>query len=143
MRFDDEVSIDAPVDAVWRVYADVERWAEWTASIGGVRYVAGDALVPGARVRIEQPKLPPAVWEVRAVDPGRSWTWVAHAPGITSVATHTLEPRDDGTTHVRQSIEQRGPLGAVFGRLYARRTRSYLAMEGAGLKARCEARATA
>jgi hypothetical protein len=143
MRFDDEILIGAPADAVWRVYADVEHWSEWTPSITAVRFVDGATLAPGARVHIEQPKLPKAVWEVSAIEPGRAWTWVSKAPGITSTATHTLEPLDDGTTRVCQSIEQSGPLGAVFGRLYARLTRSYLAMEAAGLKARCEARTTA
>lgn len=143
MRFDDQVTIDAPPDVVWGVYADVEHWPDWTASVTSVRFASGTELAPGARVRIRQPRLPAATWEVSDLDPGRSWTWVAKAPGITSVATHTLEAGADGTTHVRQSIEQRGPLGAVFGRLYARLTRSYLALEAAGLKARSEARATA
>lgn len=143
MRFDDEVIIDAPAEVVWDVYADVERWPEWTASISDVHHVSGTGVEPGARVRIRQPKLPKAVWEVSALDPGRSWTWISKAPGVTSVATHTVEPRPDGRTHVRQSIEQRGPLGALIGLLYARLTRSYLAMEAAGLKARSEARAAA
>jgi uncharacterized protein YndB with AHSA1/START domain len=143
MRNDDEITIDAPPDLVWGLYADVEHWPDWTASVTTVRHVSGDGLSPGARVRVEQPKLPKAVWEVSALDPGRSWTWVSKAPGITSVATHTVEPRADGRTHVTMSIDQRGPLGALFGRLYARLTRSYLAMEAAGLKARSEALADA
>lgn len=143
MRFDDEVTIAAPPDTVWRVYSDVERWPEWTASVRSVRYTEGADLAPGATVQIEQPKLPKAVWQVTDIEPGRSWTWAAKAPGITTVATHTVEPRPDGTTLVRQSIEQRGPLGALFARLYARLTRRYLAMEAAGLKAASEARTAA
>jgi len=143
MKFDDEVIIDAPADVVWDVYADVERWPEWTDSVSAVEHLEGAGLEPGARVRIEQPKLPKAVWQVSALDPGRSWTWTSKAPGITSIATHAVEPRPDGRTHVSQSIDQRGPLGALIGRLYARLTRSYLAMEAAGLKARSEARASA
>lgn len=143
MRFDDQVTIAAPPDTVWRIYSDVEHWPDWTASVRSVRYTSGSDLEPGATVRIEQPKLPPAVWQVTEVEPGRSWTWVAKGPGITTVATHTLEPQPDGATLVRQSLEQRGPLGAVLGRLWARLTRRYLAMEAAGLKAASEARAAA
>jgi uncharacterized protein YndB with AHSA1/START domain len=138
MRFDDEVLIDAGIADVWAIYSDVERWSEWTASVRKSRYVDGCELVAGARVRIDQPKLPTAQWEVTAVDPGRSWTWVAKGPGVRSTATHTLVPVDAGTTRVHQSIEQHGPLGALIGRVYAKWTRDYLRMEAAGLKQHCE-----
>ena len=143
MQFDDEVMIDASVDEVWAIYSDVERWPEWTASIRSVRYVDGNALAVGARVRIEQPKLPAAVWEVRAVDPGRSWTWVASGPGVRTTAVHTLEAVGANATRVHQTIVQRGPVGYIIGRVYRRLTRDYLAMEAQGLRQRCEANASA
>jgi uncharacterized membrane protein len=142
MQFDDEVVINASIDDVWAVYSDVERWPEWTASMRSVRYVEGVALAVGARVRIQQPRLPAAVWEVRAVDPGRSWTWVASGPGVRTTALHTVEPVATDTTRVHQTLVQRGPIGIVLGRVYGRLTRAHLAMEAAGLKQRCEANAS-
>jgi uncharacterized membrane protein len=139
MRFDHDVIINAPVSAVWSVYSDVERWPEWTESILRVQYLDGDDVKAGARVQIEQPKLPSAVWRVTAVEPGRTWTWVSKAPGMKSTAVHELSDSGDGGTRVHTTIIQDGVLGAIFGRLYARLTRSYLAMEAAGLKQRCEA----
>jgi uncharacterized membrane protein len=139
MRFDDEVTINAAASNVWRTYADVERWPEWTASVRSVRYEHGDTLESGARVRIEQPKLPKAAWEVTQVEPGRSWTWVSRAPGIRTTAIHTVEPINEQTTRVQQTLVQDGPLGAIFGRIYGKLTRRYLATEAAGLKRRCEA----
>jgi uncharacterized protein YndB with AHSA1/START domain len=138
MRFDDEVLIDAPITDVWSIYSDVERWPDWTASVRTSEYVGGHDLVVGARVRIDQPKLPTAEWEVAAIDPGRSWTWVAKGPGVRTTATHTLVPVDDGSTRVHQTIEQHGPVGAIIGRVYGKLTRDYLRMEAAGLKQRCE-----
>jgi uncharacterized membrane protein len=138
MRFDDEVLIDAGTADVWSIYSDVERWPEWTPSVRRSEYIDGQHLVVGARVRIEQPKLPKAEWEVTSVDPGRSWTWVATGPGVRTTATHTVEPVDAGTTRVHQTIEQHGPLGAVIGRVYGKLTRDYLRMEASGLKQRCE-----
>src|SRR4051794_6249973 len=139
MRYDDEVIIDAASDAVWAVYADVEHWPEWTKSVREVRYVSGDRVVEGARVRIRQPKLPTVTWQVATVEPGRSWSWESRAPGVHTVAMHTLEPLDAHRTRVRQAIEQKGPLAPISGWIYAKLTRSYLAMEAAGLKQRWEA----
>src|SRR4051794_151666 len=143
MRFEHDVTINAPADVVWSIYADVERWPEWTDSIRSVRFVEGDEVKPGAKVRIEQPKLPKAEWTVRDVEPGRSWSWVSKAPGIESTAVHELIVVGDRQTRVHTTIVQSGPLGAIFGRLYAKLTRQYLAMEAAGLKERSEARAPA
>ena len=93
--------------------------------------------------RIEQPRLPKLVWVVTAVDPGASWTWRQRSPGGTTEATHWVEPLGDGRTRVRQRIEQRGPIGALVGRLMHRTTVRYLAIEGEGLKARSEERVRA
>ena len=57
------VDVDASPARVWEVMADVGRWPEWTASMTSVELL-GDALDVGAHVRIRQPKLPAAVWEV-------------------------------------------------------------------------------
>lgn len=143
MQFDHDVIIEAPLPTVWRVYSDIERWPDWTASIRTVRYLDGGEIELGTHVKIEQPKLPKAEWEITSVEPGRAWTWVAKAPGIRTTATHRLIEHGDGATQVRTTIAQDGPLGAVLGRIYARLTRSYLAMEAAGLKARSEAAAAA
>jgi uncharacterized membrane protein len=138
MRFDDEVLIDAGIADVWSIYSDVQRWPDWTASVRTSEYVNGQELVVGARVRVDQPKLPTAEWEVTAVDPGRSWTWVAKGPGVRTTATHTLARVDDSHTRVQQTIEQHGPVGRLIGLVYAKLTRDYLRMEAAGLKQRCE-----
>src|SRR5262245_52920172 len=117
MRFEHEATIDAPAAVVWGVYSDVERWPEWTDSVKEVRYVQGDSIALGARARVTQPKLPKAEWEVSLVESGRSWTWTAKAPGMSSVAVHEVIPEGDTQTRVRAAIDMRGPLGAIFGRL--------------------------
>src|SRR4051812_41708403 len=139
MRFDHEATINAPASVVWDVYSDVEHWPDWTASIKSVRYVEGTGLALGNQAQIEQPKLPRAVWTVTAIEPGVSWIWESGGFGIHTTAVHELEAVDATTTRVHTAIIQTGPLGAIFGRLYAKLTRSYLAMEAAGLKGRSEA----
>jgi uncharacterized protein YndB with AHSA1/START domain len=141
MNFHDSAEIGAPAADVWRVFTDVERWPEWTATVRSIEIVRGSGVEPGARVRIRQPWLPAMTWEVSEVDPGVSWSWVARSPGVVTVARHTVTPTGPGTTRVEQAIEQRGPFAGIAGLLTGRLTRRYLAIEGAGLKQRCEAAA--
>lgn len=141
MHADDSIEIEAPADVVWQVYADVERWPEWTASMDEVAFVEGDTVGQGAAVRIKQPRLPRLTWVVTDVTPGRSWTWEVRSPGALTVAQHVVTPVGNGTTRVEQRIDQTGPIGGLVGRMMAGTTRRYLRMEAEGLKSVCEARA--
>lgn len=92
-------------------------------------------------MRIAQPRLPVALWEVTAVDPGRSWTWVTRGPGVTTTGTHEVRALDGRRTEVVSRVMQSGPLGRIVGRLMARLARRYLVLEAAGLAARSVAAA--
>lgn len=133
------VEIDAPPERVWDVLADVERWPEWSETVDAVVRLGGDGLGVGSRVRIEQPKLPPAEYVVTACEPGREFTWETRSPGVRVTAWHRVTPRGDGGSSVWLAVRQSGPVGAVMGRLFFKGlTERYLALEAAGLKARSE-----
>jgi len=136
MMIEQRVEIDAPVNVVWEVYSDVVRWPEWAASVRSLTYVLGAGVEVGARVRIDQPRLPVTVWEVTKVNPGRSWTWVARGPGATTTGVHEVRALDGERTEVVNRVIHAGPLGLLVGRLAAGLTRRYLAMEAHGLAAR-------
>lgn len=70
----------------------------------------------GARATITQPRLPKTEYVVTELQPGRSFTWVAKAPGVFTTARHDLEPLPGGGTRVRLSVAQSGWLGSVMGR---------------------------
>ena len=139
MIVQDEITIDAPIDTVWAVYSDVERWPEWTASVTSVELLDGGPLGAESRARIKQPRFPSLVWTVTELVPGRTWTWVARSPGARTTAIHLLEGAADGRTRVTQTIDQRGILGVLVGLLTKRLTRRDLALEAAGLRQRVEA----
>jgi uncharacterized membrane protein len=138
MITENTVAIDEPAAAVWDVFTDVERWAEWTASIDHITALDGPGLAAGKRFEIKQPRLPKVVWEVTEVQPGASWTWRQHSPGATTLASHYVTALDADHTRVDQRIDQRGPLGVVVGVLTGRLTRRYLDLEAKGLKSRSE-----
>lgn len=132
------VEIDASAAIVWDVFADVERWPDWTPSVTSIVVLDGPGIEVGKRFEIKQPRLPKVVWEVTDVEPGVSWTWRTRAPGNTTFASHHLTPQEDERTLVQQRIDQRGPIGVAVGGLLRRLTKRYLDLEAKGLKQRSE-----
>lgn len=138
MRFEETVDVDAVPAAVFAVYADVERWSDWTASVTKVERLDDGAFGVGSRAKVHQPKLPVATWTVTDLQPGRAFTWVATGPGLRTTGTHLVEPSGHGA-RVTATLDQEGPLGWLVGRLTAGLTRRYLVLETEGIKRRCEA----
>jgi len=130
------ITIDAPVEVVWAVFTDVERWPTWTRSVTSVELIDGPMRL-GAKARIRQPQLPTVVWTVTDWNPGRSWSWTATGPGARTQASHVLTASGAGTI-AEQSIVSSGPIGRLLAFVWRSLTRRYLAMEAAGLKQRCE-----
>lgn len=135
---EDVIEIDAPPRLVWDVFSDVEHWPDWTASVTSLVGLDGPALAVGKRFAIKQPGMSKLVWQVTEIDPGSSWTWVQRSPGALVTARHYVRAQPDGRTLVSQQLDQRGPLGALVGRLMVKKTRRFLELEAQGLKARSE-----
>lgn len=137
MRIERTVEIAAAPSAVWAVMRDLEHWPTWTASIRRITLIDPGPAAPNVRVRVFQPRLPPAVWRITEWEPDRGFTWVSHGPGIAVRATHDIAPSGGGS-RVTLSISQAGVLGRLIGRLTRGLTVRYVEMEAAGLKARVE-----
>jgi uncharacterized membrane protein len=135
------IVIDAPIEVVWSVFTDVERWPTWASSFTSVELIDGPMRL-GAKARIRQPRLPTVVWEVTRWEPGRSWTWTATSPGARTDASHVVTRSGTGTL-AEQSITSSGPLGRLAAYIFRSLTRRYLAIEAAGLKRRSEQLAAA
>src|SRR5215207_1185643 len=125
------IDIAAPPERAWTVISDVERWHEWTPSITRVRLLGKRPFAVGSRAFIRQPKLPPALWTVTDIVPGRSFTWVSVAPGLRVSGFHAVEPTLDGS-RATLAIEIQGLLGGLWWRLSKGITERYLAYEAAG-----------
>lgn len=136
-KFDTRIAIEASVERVWQVIAEVQRWPEWTESVTRVELLDTAPLAVGARVRILQPKLQPAVWTITEWQPNRQFVWVSHNPGLTAVAYHCIEPNATGCTLILQ-VQYQGLLGGVVGFFARDLTQKYMALEANGAKARSE-----
>ncbi|HXJ76594.1 MAG TPA: SRPBCC family protein [Candidatus Dormibacteraeota bacterium] len=130
------VDIAAPLPLVWSVMADVEHWPEWTASVSRVQRLTPGPLQVGSRVRIHQPKLPPALWRVTELVPDRGFTWIGRAPGVRVTARHMVEGIAMGT-RATLSIVYQGVFGTLLARWVGDLNGRYLDLEANGLKSRC------
>jgi hypothetical protein len=144
MQFGITTEVDAPPDVVFAVLSEVERWPEWTPTVTLVERLgdAGAPLAVGSRIRIVQPKVPPAEWTVTALETGRGFRIVSRSPGATVEANHWAEPMGAGrSSRVTLSVTFGGFLGRIIGWVMRGLNQRYLAQEAEGLKRRCEERA--
>ncbi len=138
MRYEETITAGAAQARVWEALAAVTTWPRWTESMQEVQPLDGGDLTLGHRFRIKQPGMPPLVWRVSAVQAGESFTWETRSPGVRTSGFHRLAANPDGTTRITLVVDQTGPLAGLLNLLMGARTRRFLALEAAGLKAASE-----
>ena len=136
-QFSTSIEIAAPTDRVWEVMSGVERWHEWTPSIRSIKRLGSEPFGVGSKAIVRQPKFPPALWKVTAIDPGRNFIWVSAAPGMRVTGSHTVEPISTGSRATLR-VTYEGVFGELFGRITQGITQRYIEHEARGLKARSE-----
>jgi uncharacterized membrane protein len=132
------VEIGAPAERVWAVMSDVEKWAEWTASIQGIERLDSGLFGVGSEARVRQPKFPSLVWRVTQYEPGRGFVWETRSWGAVTVGEHWITPLAQDRSRVVLRVRQSGLVGTLVGALIQKTTRSYMEMEAQGLKRRVE-----
>src|SRR5688572_22935069 len=141
MEFSIITDVDAPAEVVFAILTDVERWPEWTPTVTRVERLDGSSvpLAINSRIRVVQPKVPPAEWTVTVLETGRGFRMMSRSPGATVVANHWAEPLGDGQrSRVTLSVTFSGWLGQIIARVMRGLNERYLAQEAAGLKRRSE-----
>src|SRR3954452_22620798 len=66
------IDVEAPVEQVWEVLREVERWPEWASTVTSVRRLDDGPLDVGSRVRVGRPRILPTEYVVTELEPGRS-----------------------------------------------------------------------
>ena len=137
MRAIETVVTSARAEVVWKVLTDVERWRDWTPTVLEIKPVNGSGLAVGARYRVVQPKLRPAIYEVTDCVPNQRFTWKQKFPGGALLAEHRLTPRTWGT-EVELSFTSKGLTANIAASLFSKMIREYVATEARSLKRRCD-----
>ena len=138
MRFERSIDIDAPQQRVWDVLSDIEAWPRRIDTVEALEVLTPAPLARGSRVRLRQPKLPEAVWEVTAWKPPSSFEWMQKSGGMTVEAGHRVEALGEARARLTLTIEMRGLLAPVMGRFYGDLTNRYLARESEGMRRAAE-----
>lgn len=139
MDYEETTRTSAELAHAWTALSQVTSFPRWTASMESVTPLDGEELAVGRRYRIRQPGLPPTVWRVSEVRAGEAFTWEASSPGAHTTAYHRLIRNPDGSTQITIGLHQRGALAGLLGLVIGRKTRRFLTLEAAGLKAAAEA----
>ena len=137
-NFEYQVEIFAATARIWSTWMDVEHWPDWTPTVNSAKRLDPGPLAVGARTRILQPKLMPAVWRVTHLDePAGIFIWTTGRPGIKVSATHRVEPMSGGS-RVTLALTYAGLLGPLIARQLKSLNWDYLTREAHGLRAHCE-----
>ena len=102
MEIESEIEIAAPVDKVWAVLTDIEKWSDFNSAINASTGVASPGSVHSVTMRGEEagtdgPQYAP---EIISFDEGKSYRWRAvMGAGIifTNHKLFELTPTDTGT----------------------------------------------
>jgi uncharacterized protein YndB with AHSA1/START domain len=138
MQTVERVIIKARPADIWQVLADVERWPTWTPTVLSVEPVTRDGFKVGAKYRVTQPKLRPAIYEVTERVPHQVFTWEQKSLGASMVAEHRLTAFDGSGTEVELAFATKGLVGAIAGGMYSKLIAEYVKTEAKSLKQHCE-----
>ena len=137
MRVVESVVTSARPELVWRVLTDVEHWRDWTPTVTEVKPLGSTRMQLGARYRVVQPKLRPAIYEITEYDPDQRFTWEQKLPGGALVADHRIASRD-GATEIELSFTSHGLLANVVAALFSKMIAQYVATEARSLRTYCD-----
>jgi len=133
------IIINARPEQIFRVLADVENWNLWTSSVKRITIINDIKFNKGTKVKVVQPKLLPAVWEITEIEKNKCFTWVTKYIGLKMTGKHIIETKNN-VTNVELVMIYEGVLAKLFYRLTSSLTSQYLTMEIKGLKKECENR---
>lgn len=103
----------AAPEAVWRLWADVERWPEWNADIEEI--ALSGPFAAGARIRMTPRGQEPVELFVADVEEPLRFVDEARLGGVVVRTEHLVEPLADGRAEVVHRLEITGPNADAVG----------------------------
>jgi uncharacterized membrane protein len=138
MHFEKTIEIDASQQRVWDVLSDLEAWPPRIETVDEVELLTPAPITKGSRVRLKQPKLGEAIWDITVWNAPSYFEWTQKTAGITSVAGHRVEALGEGRARLTLSLVMRGFLIPVIALFYKGLTNRYMNLEAEGMKRAAE-----
>ena len=138
MRFERSIEINASQQRVWEVISDLEAWPQRLETVDSVELLTPAPLAKGSRVRLKQPRLADAIWDVKIWDAPAYFEWTQKTSAMTNIAGHRVEALGDGRARLTLTLDMRGPLSPLTGLLYKGLTNRYMGIEAEGMKRAAE-----
>ena len=107
MRYQDELLIQAPIERVWALTLDVERWPDATPTITEVARLDDGPFGIGSQARIKQPAQSARVWTVTRLEEPVCFEWETTVGPIRLRGGHHLSAEGDGCRN-RLTLDIRG-----------------------------------
>jgi uncharacterized membrane protein len=126
-------TVEAPAEAVWELFTDIERWPALTASIREARRTDSGPLRVGSEAVIKQPGLPRARWRVTELEEGRAFSWETKVGLVTAIGGHQVTASGPDAV-ITLTLTQHGPLAGLVRALTGALTRKNLALELDGFR---------
>ncbi len=137
MRVEHAIVINAPVEEVWALTVDIERWPALTPTVTSVARLDDGPLIVGSQARLKQPGQRPKVWTVIEMDEPTSFVWGTTMMWLRLKGCHTLTDVA-GETHNALAVEITGFGSGLVGRLGHRALARTLATENDAFKQAAE-----
>ena len=137
MPIESERIIDADVQRVWDLTADVEAWPSLTPTMTSVTRLDDGPFGVGSQARVVQPGQRPTTWTVTRFEPPLAFEWEAKVLTVTMTGTHHLSTAGSGTRNVL-GLRLSGPGHRLIGRLVGAKVQQAIDTENDGFKAAAE-----
>jgi uncharacterized membrane protein len=134
----DTVDIAAPIERVWALTEDIEKWPAITPTMTSIVRLDSGPLQVGSTARVKQPRQRARVWTVTRFEPKATFAWRSRILGMPVTGTHTMTSRGDGASTNTLTIEMTGAISRLMGPLLSSTLRRALAIENAGFKQHAE-----
>ena len=140
MHIERTIDINAPIETIWDITVDIERWPEWTTSMKSIRKQEAGPLAVGSVARVEPAGGTTSDWTVSELQPLLRFTWATKVRGVSVVALHRMEAIPGGT-RMTLELDYSGFLARLFNFQIRRTFVRNLEVESQGMKTLAEGKA--
>ena len=127
------IDINAPIQSIWDITLDIERWPEWTASMKSIRKRQSGPISIGSVAQVEPNGGVASDWTVSELQAPNLFAWETRVRGVRVVGRHRMQETPGGT-RMTLELDYSGLLARLFNFQIRRTFVHNLEVESQGMK---------